>query len=142
MKTVSNRKLRNGGYYAIHKWLEKHYGKAHKCEAGAQCRGDSIMYHWAKRQGMPYEHKRENFIMLCASCHRKYDMTDSVIASIRKGHLIQAKKVAQFDREGKLIKEWNSLGDIVRLLPANKGNVNSCCNGNRKTANGYIWRFI
>lgn len=30
---ASHKKLRNGGYDAIHKWLKKHYGKADKCQA-------------------------------------------------------------------------------------------------------------
>lgn len=78
MKTVSeHRTLRGGGYHAIHKWLVKHFGSAQLCE-GEQCNGKSKLYHWAKLNDREYEHKRENFIQLCSSCHRKYDMTDDL----------------------------------------------------------------
>lgn len=71
-------KLRGGGYDAIHKWLKYHYGSPYRCE-NPLCQGVSKRYHWAKIEGKEYEHKRENFMMLCASCHHKYDLTDEGI---------------------------------------------------------------
>ena len=68
------RKPRGGGYCAIHKWLYKHYGKANKCE-NPLCKKLSFQFQWAKKKGCDYEHKRENFIMLCQTCHRNYDHT-------------------------------------------------------------------
>lgn len=79
MNVASHKKLRGGGYSAVHKWLTKHYGKANKCEAGF-CSGISKTYQWAKLIDCEYEHKRENFMMMCASCHRRYDITDDQVA--------------------------------------------------------------
>lgn len=70
--SAEHRTLRGGGYQAIHKWLRKHYGKADRCE-NPNCLGVSISYQWAKLADKEYEHKRENFIKLCAQCHRLYD---------------------------------------------------------------------
>jgi len=61
-------------YSTIHKWLIKEYGKADRCE-NKQCNGKSKNYQYALIKGFKYERKRENFIMLCVSCHKKYDMT-------------------------------------------------------------------
>lgn len=71
-----NRKLRGGGYSAIHKWLENHYGKANKCE-NKLCDNTSGKFHWALKEGFAYKHDRENFNMLCVSCHKKQDITDT-----------------------------------------------------------------
>jgi hypothetical protein len=81
MYVVVHKKLRGGGYHAVHKWLAKHYGKADRCEA-AFCSKKSQTYHWAKLIDCEYEHKRENFIRMCVSCHRKYDMTDEQVAKM------------------------------------------------------------
>lgn len=62
------------GYYAIHSWLILHYGKANMC-TNTNCDGVSNVYHWAKLLGFKYERKRDNFVMMCAKCHRKYDYT-------------------------------------------------------------------
>lgn len=90
------RGLRGGGYFAIHKWLKQHFGKADRCE-GSACNGKSKNYYWAKIQDCTYEHKRENFIMLCASCHRLYDQKpewfEKVAAKLRgKKHTLEHKE--------------------------------------------------
>lgn len=62
------------GYHGIHKWLTRIFGRRKECE---HC-GKAGRLHWAKLKDKEYERKRENFIELCSSCHKKYDMTDEV----------------------------------------------------------------
>lgn len=64
-------------YEAVHSYLRNKYGSANMCEGvpGIRCR-KSIYFDWAKKEGCKYEKKRENFIQLCKSCHRAYDMTE------------------------------------------------------------------
>jgi len=59
-------------YFTIHSWLKRHFGKANKCEEPG-CKEISNRFHWALIKGKKYIHKRENFWMLCASCHAIYD---------------------------------------------------------------------
>lgn len=67
----NNWKGNNIGYGGIHMWLRATFGKARKCEF---CNGlKAKRFEWALVKGKRYERKRENFIMLCPSCHRKYD---------------------------------------------------------------------
>lgn len=62
-------------YGGVHKWLMREYGKANKCES-SKCEAEDIKKHeWALVRGKTYEKIRENFIQLCASCHRRYDET-------------------------------------------------------------------
>lgn len=77
---------RKGGYDAIHKWLKSHYGKAYKCESH-DCKSKSKNFQWAKIKDKVYIHTRTSFMMLCASCHRKYDMTDELKNKISKSKL-------------------------------------------------------
>lgn len=53
-----------------------------------------------------------------------------------------SKKINQYDLYGNLIKQWDCINDIYRELRISKGNISSCCNGKRKTVNGYIWRYV
>lgn len=62
-------------YRIIHSWLNKHYGKADKCE-NENCKGKSNVFEYCLRQGKPHERNRDNYIMMCRSCHRRYDMYD------------------------------------------------------------------
>ena len=50
-------------------------------------------------------------------------------------------KINQYDREMNFIKQWNSMKDIERDLKIRVGNIWTCCNGRKKTAGNYIWRY-
>jgi hypothetical protein len=60
---------------AIHRWLNRHYGRASKCE-NQECAGKFIKVDWALIRGKKYGKDRNLFKQLCRSCHVKYDMTD------------------------------------------------------------------
>lgn len=63
-------------YSIIHSWLRRQYGAANKCESDS-CEGWCVKYHYALRKGFQYKKDRNNFIMLCLSCHLKYDWDES-----------------------------------------------------------------
>lgn len=56
-------------------------------------------------------------------------------------------KVAQYDKDGKLIATFNSMKDASKFTGVNKGDICSCCKGQKadgtpkRTAGGYIWRY-
>lgn len=70
-------------YASIHQWLRYHYGRATHCE-GKECIGKSKKYEWALAKGKEYERNRENFIMLCKSCHVLYDVTERFRGKMRE----------------------------------------------------------
>jgi group I intron endonuclease len=53
----------------------------------------------------------------------------------------KSKKVLQYSLDNIFIKEWNSGGEVARVLKISQGSISSCCLGNLKTAYGYIWKF-
>lgn len=59
-----------------------------------------------------YEHKRENFMMMCASCHRQYDLTDEMIAQMAK--TLISKRDTEYCRNGHKRTERNTLWGIGR----------------------------
>lgn len=72
-------------YKSLHGWLNKTFGKAIKCEkCGKTKSGKSKTFGWALLKGRKYEKKRENFWMLCRSCHNTYDGTIRNIKKMRK----------------------------------------------------------
>lgn len=51
-----------------------------------------------------------------------------------------SEKVVQLTLEWEFIKEWESVNECGRN-GFDKSNVSACCNGKRKTHNGYRWMF-
>lgn len=54
---------------------------------------------------------------------------------------VNAKKVLQFTKSRELIKEWPSASEASRELGISQTNICGCCNGKRKSAGGYVWRY-
>ena len=50
-------------------------------------------------------------------------------------------RVCQISLDSKLIKIWDSFGDIQRELGISKGSVANVCTGNKKTAGGFVWAY-
>ena len=138
-KEIAHRKLRNGGYQAIHIWLKNHYGIANMCECN-KCNGKSKKYQWALLKNKNHSHNRENYIMLCSSCHRKYDMSNKLKIDIANTKM-KDKKILQYSKQNKLINTWNNLYSISILLNINKNAVCNCLNNRAKTSAGFIWKY-
>ena len=75
------------GYDALHTWLVREFGKAYKCEMKGciyprnNARGELMKnpkrYEWANITGK-YLRKRKDWMMMCPSCHRKYDLNNKI----------------------------------------------------------------
>jgi hypothetical protein len=52
-----------------------------------------------------------------------------------------AKKVYQYTKQGKFIREWDYMSQASKELNINKANIAETCNGNRKSAGGYVWKY-
>ena len=53
----------------------------------------------------------------------------------------KSKTVIQYSLDVEFIKEWPSVIQIQRDLGFSSSHISGCCNGKRKTAYGYIWKF-
>jgi hypothetical protein len=74
------------GYDGLHDWVRKNLGYPHKCshcgKIGKRNNGRWNI-HWANRTG-EYLRDKDDWIALCVSCHRKYDMTLQVLKRLRQ----------------------------------------------------------
>lgn len=53
-----------------------------------------------------------------------------------------SKQVIQLSLNNQFIRNWDSSMDIQRELGYNQGNISACCRNKRKSANGFIWRYV
>ena len=54
----------------------------------------------------------------------------------------KSKPVGQYTRDGDLVKVWPSTQEAERQAGFNHGNISEVANGNRKTAHGFIWKYV
>ena len=104
----------NPSYGAVHVWLQQFKHEKKKCW---HCGGNRFL-EWALRRGESHSHSREKYLILCSSCHKKYDFTPewkSRISKSLKGRKITwAKKIGIANKSRTVteetrnkISEWN-----------------------------------
>lgn len=73
----------------------------------------------------------------------KRKMSSSAIKSWTNERRKKAgKPIKQYDLKGNYINTFDSASEASRNLNINRNHINSCCNNKRKTAGGYIWKFL
>jgi len=64
-------------YKAVHRWMERKYIKLSKCEFcnknPGKAKDGRNKIQWANKSGN-YKRNREDWLCLCVSCHKKYDL--------------------------------------------------------------------
>lgn len=66
------------GYAALHSWIKRRKGKPDTC---VKCKTSGLkgrQIHWANIDGK-YQRNLEDWIRLCALCHRRYDIENNFI---------------------------------------------------------------
>ena len=53
-----------------------------------------------------------------------------------------SKPVGQFDKNNNLLVVHESIGEAAKSIGKPKQHISECANGKRKTAYGFIWKFI
>jgi hypothetical protein len=63
-------------YVGVHRWIESRFGKPRECEKCGSIR--KKRYEWANIDHNSYTRDRKNWMRLCTSCHRKYDIANGI----------------------------------------------------------------
>ena len=72
-----------------------------------------------------------------------YGTRNKRVGEAKINHPSLSKKVQMFDKStGEVLATFPSTREAERVTGMNKGNISSCCNGKRKSAGGYIWRYL
>lgn len=50
-------------------------------------------------------------------------------------------KVLQYDLQGNLLREWDSIKEAGAKTNTEPGNISACCRGHRRKAGGYMWSY-
>lgn len=61
------------GYSGLHQWVKRQLGTPNTCEHCKKSGLSSKAIHWANKS-QQYKRDLSDWIRLCASCHKKYDM--------------------------------------------------------------------
>jgi hypothetical protein len=67
--------------------------------------------------------------------------TQQYNATYGNGPKVKNSKVVQYNLDGRIIKEWESMKDASLATGVKYQSISRCCRHGRKTAGGYIWKY-
>jgi hypothetical protein len=106
-------------YAMLHKRIIKSNGSATKCENPECPNNNSKRYEWALKKGHEYSDNPDDYIQLCPSCHRKYDMTDEVLKKHRERLIGETHNAAKLTNDDVLmIYEMLNIGVSSKEIAA------------------------
>ena len=85
------------------------------------------------------ENKENNSVQNLEWCTNKYNSNYGTRTQRQADK--KSKPVIQYTKSGEFVKEWKSATDVERNLGFDNGYISNCCNGKRKSAYNFIWKF-
>ena len=89
-----------------------------------------------KIRGIPHKDDHKEKI---SNSLKEYYKTHVSASTGRKSE--KRKPISQFDLDGNLIREYPSIHEASDGIISRRRNITAVCNGKRKSAYGYIWRW-
>lgn len=140
-------------YKNCHAYINRHYGKATKCENLDCTYQNPKRFEWALIKGKIYSKDINDYLQLCPSCHRKYDFTEEKrinMSNAHKGKIRlnqrgnknnKSKPIEQFNLDGQFIKHWESVSMCAKELNIHRSNIFSNLKGNISQTKGFIFKW-
>lgn len=69
-------------------------------------------------------------------------LTKEYVAWCNEKEYPRKRKVVQCDKNGKCIKIWEYISMAANELNIIEQHISACCRGKRKTAGGFIWKYV
>lgn len=130
-------------YGQIHQWIFRKYGKAIKCEL---CLEPDKNYEWALKKGHQYEMNIENFMQLCASCHRKYDDTverrKKISTALKGKKANNCRSIQLTDKRSGKSYVFESIKDASKKLSLSRTAIQNVLSNSTKSTGGYLCHYL
>lgn len=130
----------NISYTGLHMHLVRTYGNAPLCIWGEN---HTSRLEWANVSGV-YTKNLEDYLPMCASCHRKFDITEETRTKNRKnalGNTHRRKTVHQYTLTGEKIATFESLHHAAKTADILVTSIANNLGGRSKSAGGFLWKY-
>lgn len=100
------------------------------------CGEYKILADWCKEYGINYRRASQRYRSLS-----KRGIADITLEQIFYPGSYNQTKIMQYTPSGEFIRSWGKISDANATLGINRTSIIQCCQGKRKTAGGYAWKY-
>lgn len=146
-------------YVSMHTYIRNNFDIKNECSfCGTK---DAKRTEMALLKDKDYSFNLMDYIELCVSCHKKYDMTEGQREKISirlKNNPVEnfikasklkkmgrdnshAKTIIQYSMDDSFIKEWDSCADAVKSLGILASSLSNCIGGRSNSCGGFKWKL-
>ena len=147
-QTIIKKRINNCGYERVE--LNKN-GKGkmysiHRLVAEAFLENFNKNLQVNHKNGIKTDNRIQNLEMVTAKENQRHSYNVLKTKPSMQGHFgsshVRSIKVKQYDLNDNYIKTWNSLIEASKQLNINPSCISNNCRNRRKTAGGYIWKYV
>lgn len=84
---------------------------------------------------------KDGYVYQCKACYR----LEEVQRKAKKGTIKAEKEknfvIGQFSKDDKFVAGFENFAEVKKETGFNTGNIKQACEGKRKSANGFIWKY-
>lgn len=89
------------------------------------------------------DNRVENLEFCTAKHNSNYGTRNERLSKINKGKISPNKKpIIQCTLNGEFIRDWDSATTASRELKLSQGHITLCCQNRKKSAGGFVWRYM
>lgn len=130
----------------LHTYRNKHYSQIQLCARGEKKtkyihRIVAEVFLEGFTESSFVFHLDRNLANNAASNLKIRNVEDYGVIIGERPRVYKRKTVIQTDLDGNFIREWNGIAEISQVLGYTQGNISQVCNGKKRAAYNYKWKF-
>lgn len=128
------------GFVALYKNNKRKDVRIHRLVANAFLNNLNCYPIINHKDGNKMNNNVENLEWCSYSQNTNHAIENNLIRFYKGSQNKKARKIAQCDLNGNVVKVWFGVRDVARQTGYSYGNIDQCIRNKRKTAYGYVWR--
>lgn len=84
----------------------------------------------------------ENLEWMTRKENNNYGTHNERVTKALRNHVAFSKTVAQYTKDGELIKVWQSISEAGRQLGLGTSDISAVAQSKRKTCGGFVWKYV
>lgn len=127
---------------SLHKGLKQYSPKVHRLVGIAFIPNPNNYREINHKDENPSNNRVDNLEWCDHLYNSRYGNRGKKLSIANTNNPMLCKRVAQYTKDGKFVKEYNSIREVFKQTGIHNGSITMACKGQIKTAGGFVWKYV